>query len=394
MNRPLLSMKDKIATPLAGLKGCFVAGGAITSIHTNKPINDFDVYAKSALARDEAIHWAYENGYWGVSASSRALTFVGKAGDNVQIMLFDTFETKEKIFEAFDFTCCMGAFDLDSQKFGLHKHFLLHCAQRFLAFNPGTRFPYASVGRVKKYEEKGFTIGRAEFYKILLACSAKPITSWTELKEQVGGVYGESIEIPEGTAFSMEAAYKALDSLKFTNQTCSYGSAEEAIACTSGREIPYFVHKDEGFISTGEQIYARLFEDSGWDRVNAKPINGRLVGMDEVYANGTFFKKVKRGADGYTSIYKPAFVYRMGEIAESGNPYLYAYDTIGQARTHHTGYGTRDNGDYAIIELRAEPEDIIFSPSQPRLKKCRVVAEHSVAAPAGEPVAETADIPF
>ena len=159
-------MKEKITSSFGraddphGLKKCFIAGGAITSLYTNKPINDFDIYPKSLEGREDAIRWAFDSGYWNCHVSSRALTFVNRDGDNVQIMIFDTFETADKIFSQFDFTVCMGAFDLDAEKFILHEKFLLHCSQRFLSFNPNTRYPYASAWRVRKYEEKGFTIGK------------------------------------------------------------------------------------------------------------------------------------------------------------------------------------------------------------------------------------------
>jgi len=84
-------MKDKILAVFggsAGLKECFIAGGAITSLVTNKPINDWDIYPKSTKARDEALVWMYESGYWNAHVSSRALTFVN-SDSTVQIMLFE-----------------------------------------------------------------------------------------------------------------------------------------------------------------------------------------------------------------------------------------------------------------------------------------------------------------
>lgn len=389
MIQPVLSMKEKLTVPLAGLKDAFVAGGAITSLHTNKPIADFDIYPKSLLGRDRAIEWAYDNNYWGASVSSRALTFVNGDECQIQIMLFDTFETAEKIFDAFDFTCCMGAFDLDTQRFKLHKHFLLHASQRFLAFNPNTRFPYASVCRVKKYEEKGYTIGRAEYYKILLACAARPINSWEELKEQIGGVYGESIVIPDDKPYSLEGAFEALNSLKFKSTDSGYGSAEEAIACLSSREIPYIEY---GSGPMAVRLYAKLFDDSGWQEIKAKPINGKLVTADQAYPGGSFFKKVMRDGDVYRALHQSHFIYRMDQVAEAEAPHLYVYDNISAARSHCMPWNC--NGEAAIIELKADPADIIFDPNQPRLKRGRVIAEHPLVDPNAPAPDQNADIPF
>lgn len=375
-------MKEKLTAPLAGLKNCFVAGGAITSLHTNKPINDYDIYPKSSLARDEAIFWAYEDGWWCVNVSSRALTFAHKSSDiNMQIMLFDIFDSAEKIFECFDFTVCMGAYDLDNEKFIHHNEFLLHCSQRFLSFNPKTRFPYASAWRVRKYEEKGYAIGKMEFHKILMACAAKPINSWDELKEQVGGVYGESMEIPEGVEYSMEEAFKVISNMKPCGPMETFSSAEEAVACVSDREIPYFVIGEDQpedelipFGNSGKQVYAKLYEDGDWSMVGRKPLNGRLAGMDEVYPGLTFYKKVERKDGRLRSLYKPSFEYPESGEVSSPDPFLYCYPNIHSARMH----GAYGKGECIILELKAEPQDVIYCAHQPRLKKCTVVAHHPV----------------
>jgi hypothetical protein len=387
--QPLLSMKEKLTVPLAGLKDCWVAGGAVTSLHTNKPIVDFDIYPKSVLARDLAIAWAYDNNLWGVSVSKRALTFVNSDEMHVQIMLFDTFETADKIFDAFDFTCCMGAFDLDTQKFKLHRYFLLHASQRFLAFNPKTRFPYASVCRVKKYEEKGYTIGKAEFYKVLLACAAMPINSWEDLKEQIGGVYGESIVIPDNKPYSLDAAIEALNSLKFKTAEAGFQNAEEAIACLSEREIPY-MEIDSG--PAGQKLYARLFDDSGWQQIGAKPANGRLVPQSEAYPGGRFFKKVMRDGEQYRAPHQSHFIYKLGEMATAESPHLYVYENIAAARNHTMPWNAK--GEHAIIELHAEAADIIFDPSIPRVKRAMVVAEHPLVDPNAPAPTPDLAIPF
>lgn len=93
-------------------KGAFIAGGAVTSVFTNQPINDVDVYFKSREHFEGAIESAYEDGFWCCDVSKRSVTF--KDGDTIiQYMHFDFFPTADDIFKAFDFTVCMGAYDLD-----------------------------------------------------------------------------------------------------------------------------------------------------------------------------------------------------------------------------------------------------------------------------------------
>ncbi len=244
------------------------------------------------------------------------MTFASKMEEepSVQIMSFDEFPTAQHIFEAFDFTCCMGAFDLDAKEFILHGQFLTHCAQRFLSFNPTTRFPYASAWRVRKYEEKGFTIGKMEFQKILMACADKPIKSWDDLKEQIGGVYGEAFDIPADQPFTMEAARAAMDTLRPAKQMPAYASANMAIVATVPVEREYFETKS----ADGSAVY--------WVRIDGDfvqlPVPPRIGKRIEPFDGGRVFKKVLRQPGGhFASSYRPSFHYRVGEIAESPAPF-------------------------------------------------------------------------
>lgn len=370
------SMKDKLLCEFggtAGLKNCFIAGGAITSLFTNKPINDFDIYPKSIEAREDAIRWMFESGYYCAHSSTRAITFV-KDEQQTQIMIFDTYETAEKIFDMFDFTVCMGAFDLDAEKFITHEKFLLHCSQRFLQFNPNTSFPYASAWRVRKYEERGYTIGKMEYFKILMACMLKPIQNWDELREQIGGVYGEAMDIPEDEEFTIERAFEVISTTRPCGPQGGYANANEAIACTSKREIPYYIDERE---YGPNKYYAKLDEEEGWVSVSAKPLNGRLVGVEEFYPDLTFYKKVKVDDKGvYRSIFKDSFIYTLGEEVASEDPYIYCYASIEKARNHNH-WGTSKHKT-VLLQLSANKEDVVFDLNQPRLKRCRVMAVYPV----------------
>lgn len=188
----------------------FVAGGAITSVFTAKPINDADIYFKSRAAFEKAVFQSYEEGFWCVDASKRAVTFSDN-GRIVQLMHFDFFPTADDIFKAFDFTINMAALDLDSNEFIFHDDFLKHNAQRFLRFNKGTRYPLASATRVLKYQQRDYTIGKGDILKIALACRGVRLESWDDLKDQIGGAYGNKVVLEnEGAPFSLDAAIDAL----------------------------------------------------------------------------------------------------------------------------------------------------------------------------------------
>lgn len=191
-------------------KGGFVAGGAITSVFTAQPIHDADIYFKSRAAFEYAVFQSYEDGFWCVDASKRAVTFSDN-GRIVQLMHFDFFPTAEDIFKAFDFTINMAALDLDTNEFTFHDDFLKHNSQRFLRFNKGTRYPLASATRVLKYQQRGYTIGKGDMLKIVLACRGVKIDSWDDLKDQIGGAYGNKVVLEnEGQPFSLDVAIDAL----------------------------------------------------------------------------------------------------------------------------------------------------------------------------------------
>lgn len=194
-------------------KGAYIAGGAVTSVFTNTEIADVDVFFKTKEAFENAVVDAVEDGLYLVNVSKRALTFAyGK--EIIQLCYTGFFETPDDIFQSFDFTVCMGALDLDSGEFTLHSDFLKHNSQRFLKFNPKTKYPIASMQRIFKYQKKGYTIGRGEQLKVLFTCMKTELTSWEEAKDQIGGTYGYSVSLEkEGNCeFSLDALIESLDS--------------------------------------------------------------------------------------------------------------------------------------------------------------------------------------
>lgn len=192
--------------------GAYLAGGALTSVFTRQPINDYDIYFKTEAAFRDAVEQAYDDGMWCVDASKRAVTFADGNSAVYQLMHFGFFPEVSDIFAAFDFTCCMGAYDFDKGEMILHDDFLTHCSQRFLRFNPGTKYPLATAVRVLKYQERGYSIGKGDMTRIALACRRVPIGSWDDLKDQIGGAYGDKVMLAASGEFSMDAAIAALNS--------------------------------------------------------------------------------------------------------------------------------------------------------------------------------------
>ena len=196
--------------------GAWAAGGALTSVYTGQTINDVDLYFKNKASFEDAVRGAYDDGMWCVSKTSRAVTFV-YGPKVVQLMHFNWFESPQAIFDSFDFTCCMAAMDCETKEIIMHDDFLKHCSQRFLKFHAGTAFPYGTVARVLKYQKRGYTIGTNEMLRIALKCATVPIGSWDELKDQIGGQYGEAVAINGEGDFSIDAAIAAMNGMEITS---------------------------------------------------------------------------------------------------------------------------------------------------------------------------------
>lgn len=170
----------------------YIAGGAIASIVTNKEINDFDVYIKRGCNLLSLMKEIKENTT--ILSATHKSVFVNHSGVNINFIFLDTYERAEDIFETFDYTCVMGAYDVTNDEFILHENFLLHNSQRILMFNPNTSFPIMSAIRIKKYVDRGYKISKNEFLRVMLTCSKLNISSYEELGEQIGGLYGIDIE--------------------------------------------------------------------------------------------------------------------------------------------------------------------------------------------------------
>lgn len=196
----------------------FIAGGAVLSVFTDVAVNDVDVYFKDKQSMATAFQKLtkdFNNIY--LSHTDKSITLSDKETETiVQFIHFDFFETAQEIFDCFDFTVCMGAVSCKTGELFLSDQFMSDVASRTLHFNQGTRYPYISLIRVKKYEDKGYKIGKGHTLAIANACANLPITSWNEAKEQLGGIYGYEIsgKMDRNEEFSSEEFNKVLTNLE------------------------------------------------------------------------------------------------------------------------------------------------------------------------------------
>ncbi|MNK14401.1 hypothetical protein D3C87_325230 [compost metagenome] len=214
----LLCFSDDLAY-LLERHGCWIAGGAITSVFTGKEINDIDVYFPSKEAFSDVMAEIYEGdvsyGDARICHATDKSILISSDGQDVQFIVFKFFNSVEEIFKSFDFTAVMGAYSFADQKFILHPDFMRNNAQRFLSFNNGTDYPLISMLRVDKYRERGYTTSKQEMLKIGFAIANKNFDSWDRVIDEVGSMYGlNPEEIFDTTkSFSLDETIIQLENL-------------------------------------------------------------------------------------------------------------------------------------------------------------------------------------
>lgn len=173
------------------LKACraILAGGAITALFTNERVRDWDLYFRTQDDLAAALKIFKENGTIEFQTDT-AYTFKwGQRRKPFQLIaLLSLMGEPSQIFEHYDFTICMGAYDFGEGKFFLHDDFLKHLAQRRLVVHTGTMFPICSLIRVLKYQRRGFTIGGVEMMKLALAVRNVKIDTYRDLRAQLMGI--------------------------------------------------------------------------------------------------------------------------------------------------------------------------------------------------------------
>lgn len=221
---------------------CFIAGGALTSIFTGSQINDIDVYFRSRESLERTMQVFCEEAddtlevspdedlsidtsvVLPIAVTKKSVVFtqgvthrnnitgvlVPKA--SIQFITFQYFDCAEDIFDTFDFTINMCAYDCAKEELTLHDSFLKHLARRSLVVNTNTAYPLISMLRVDKYRERGYNISTKEQFRLMLALTELNLESWEDVKDHIGGMYGYDVEnlFNESQEFSVESAIEQL----------------------------------------------------------------------------------------------------------------------------------------------------------------------------------------
>lgn len=360
-----------------------IAGGMISSLFTNKDINDVDVYFREYnslyLFAEQTL-----SGNHVVSHTKKATQFIKKHIDEqilVQIIHYRTYEKVEDIFNTYDFTVCMGAYDFEIEEFILHPEFLKHNSQRILRFNSNTSYPLMSAIRTQKYENKGYKISKAEYFRVLMTCMKLNITSYDELKEQLGGMYGESydrlLDDVKDEEFDLQLAIDRIANFsKSENYFKEY------------RPIDYNIDDILDDLDKGERYVIKL-KDGNMYRV----VNGEIIGeyesekdtteldVSEFYKDKKFYKFVEKTGEKLRSFYRSSFEYVIGEVVQAEKEYdKSSYGSQGKLFFNHknklkksTYFG---NSDSVLIEVEIDGANVISENSyEITATKCKVIRE-------------------
>jgi hypothetical protein len=351
----------------------FVAGGCITSLFCNREINDIDIYFRTQSNLTNFIRELYElKDKWIVANTKKSTLFKLNNNKLVQIIHIKYFNNPDEIFDTFDFTACMGCFDFSSEEFVLHPDFLKHNAQRRLIFNANTMFPIVSALRIQKYEDKGYTISKAEYLKILLACMNLKINSYEELKEHFGGLYGISYDkiFDINKEFSLENAIEQISDLYINddyykqNETIHFDGVDDLINNIIGIPTDYFNFKGKNYKINCDGSIKCIYNDIS---------NGKQLTAQEIIKTKKLYKFVKKIDGKYYSYYDNTFEYKLNEIVIPKNSHLYCGFIENINSFTYCG-----NKDSVLIELELlDIEDLkeINNGSSITIKKCKFIRE-------------------
>lgn len=238
------------------MEGIYLAGGALTSIFSNNPINDLDLYFTDQETLGSFIDDSNGNA---IAVTDKAISLNIKDGKSgyfaVQCIYFKYFEKAEDIFDTFDYTINMAAYDFSKKEFVFHQDFMKDLASKRLVFNNKTAFPFVSGVRVNKYLQRGYTISKSEHRKVLMAVSKLDLNDPKEFIHQVGGMYSMSAMVsilrwPEEKPFNAD---EALDSITeeaqtepklFFNNNLNKGSPEITWSCPRDYLVDFFLKRE------------------------------------------------------------------------------------------------------------------------------------------------------
>lgn len=367
-------LKSEIGSMYSTLKenNVIIAGGAITSIFTDREINDFDIYFRN---REDLLSFylTIKEDCHILGTTDKTFTFT----DNKKIFQaihFDVFEDAQRVFDSFDFSINMGAYDFKTESFVLDDNFLMDNAARRLVVKGKTSFPVVSLLRVDKYKKKGYFISKKEMLKLALLISELNFSDWKEFKSHFTGMYGSTVDVVFGEEsigeFSFDKALEIIENYENSDYSkgfeLKYDIDDEMIFLLGKDEIPISKINEKHYVVIKDnikEIDVGFVEKLG-DRV--KFINPKDVFPKYLY-------KYVNKADGvYRSRYKNSFIYEIGKDVQAEKGLYFTQ----KENVKDYGYPWCSNHNQVMIKVSYDIDDIIdISGIQFVVKKCHVIEE-------------------
>lgn len=262
--KALLRPFDEDLMELFKISNAIIAGGAITSIFSSKEINDYDIYFRSfediqtfisnAFGEDvpESLNAELPDFHLlCTSFTNRSIMFRALGELKIQLIHFKLFDEIQDIFDSFDFTINMGAFDFKTNEFVMDNRFLADVSKRRLVFNEKTTYPIISTLRVQKYVERGYTTSKKVMFQLALAVARLDIQSWKELEDQLSGFYGVNVKdlFDNTQEFDLTTAINMLDLVEedinpvFEPQPVDYPNVMESVSKHHGIPVDIKYYK-------------------------------------------------------------------------------------------------------------------------------------------------------
>lgn len=355
--KKLISMINKTTYELMQQYNAVIAGGTITSLFTRKEVNDFDIYFHTKKDMAGFVEEAIEHGDWIVAYTNKAVLF-SINNQEYQAITFKEFSTIEELFETFDFTVCMGAFDCSKEEFVLHEDFMQHNAQKILKFNQKTAFPIISALRVDKYKKKGYYISKMDFVSIVLACMNLKLDSVEELKEHMGGMYGYNLDkvIDNDEDFDIVSIIEKLSSIEVSDEYFNMPKAKESFDLElipleiMGVENLTFVKDDDEFYAVSPKGMLLPFEK--------EPTRFKeVLSAEDYFKDFKCYKFVRQQEDGRLfSYHDKNFEYVVGEqVVPKGTSWGYSEPVLHVGNiTACRSFTYSHKPDCVLIELSVE----------------------------------------
>lgn len=340
-----------------------IAGGLLTSVFSGKEVNDVDCYFRSR----EDFHNMLkdledEGGIYITSITDKSLTLTGLCGATVQLIYTGFYETPQDIFNDFDWTVNMCAYDFETDEIVHDENFLTDLATRKLRFNKGTAFPLISAIRIQKYVNKGYNITLSETRRVLLEVAKLDISTREEFVKHVGGMYGSAaLRLLDDTEeFDLDRAMdKLTEALNTSTPTIwnDYVEIDKPISLTIGNvveAIDAMEHEDFTFYVRGETAYDSSHDSLGSAIAFRTLLRDKEVESPQCISSGVYYKWVKEIDGQLVSWYDKDFKYNVGEEARDDKHGVYILSS--DLALQNTSY--RRDGTH-LIACQVESSDFI-----------------------------------